>query len=273
MKIIEKAKNVVKRLWKLLRSPQMLVLPGQLAFFFLLAIVPTVTLIVTGATIFHVSYDFMSTFLVKAFGNDIKDLVLPIITEIKFTPEYFIPLFIAFFAASGGANSIIVTSNELYHCENKSYLRRYVKSFFMIFIFISLIIFLMLIPVFGDKFIELIKYMNNETVTSITTFLINLSKGPLSWFLMFFLIKIIFTLAPDTHIPSSLTTKGSLFTTIGFVITTRIYSFYINHFAHYDILYGGLAHFAVLMIWFYIISYVIVIGIAINAEEVARWKK
>ncbi len=274
MKLIEKAKRVIKRLWKILAKPQMLILPGQLAFFFLLAVVPMITLILYGASLFHFSYDFIGNFLLKAFGGEIKDLIMPIIEEIKFTPNFVILVMISFLAASAGTSSLIITSNQLYQCENTSYLKRKIKSLIMTFILITLILFLLLIPAFGDRFIELIKYVNmNETVTSIITFIINLSKGPVSWLLIFLLIKIIYTMAPDTDIPSRATTKGAIFTTLGFVIATRLYSFYVSHFAHYDILYGGLSHFVVLMLWFYIIAYVIVIAIAINAEEVSVWKK
>jgi len=57
----------IKRLWKILIRPEMLVLPGQLAFFLLLAIVPTITLIVYGVSLFNVSVDFLSNFLIKSF--------------------------------------------------------------------------------------------------------------------------------------------------------------------------------------------------------------
>ena len=79
-------------------------------------------------------------------------------------------------------------------------------------------------------------------------------------------------MAPDDLIPSNCTTKGSIFTTLGLVISTSIYSSYVNNMAHYDVLYGGLSHFVVLMIWFYIISYIITIGIAINHDDVKIWQ-
>ncbi len=274
MKVIERASHILHRLWELLRRPPMLVLPGTLAFFFLLAIVPTITLIAYGASFFHVSFEFISEFLLKAFGESIRSLIMPVIEEIKFSPQVLLPLTVAFIAASGGANSIIVISNELYHFPNKSYLRRCLKAMAMTFIIISLILFFLFLPAFGDRIIELVRYVNmNRTVTFLIVFLIHLSKGPISWILMFCLIKIIYTFAPDTNIPSAATTKGSLFTTFGFIVSTGIYSFYVNHFAHYDVLYGGLSHFVVLMIWFYILSYIIAIGIAINADEVNRLEK
>ena len=80
-------------------------------------------------------------------------------------------------------------------------------------------------------------------------------------------------MAPDEHIPSSWTTKGSLFTTIGILIVTYLYSLYVTYVAHYDVLYGGLAHFVILMIWLYLLSYIVVIGIAFNVEEYENRKK
>ncbi len=274
MKMIKKAKDVLKRLFHILGRTDMLVLPGQLAFFFVLATVPTITLIAYGASLFNVSIDFISNFILKAFGSDIAALIVPMFDDLHVSWSLLIPLLVALYAASGGASSIIVTSNQLLHFENSSFLKRKIKGLIMTLILIALIVFLLLVPAFGDKFIEMIEYVNmNQTVTNTIVFIINLSKGPVSWLVIFFLIKIIYTIAPDRRLPSSYTTKGSLFTTFGFVIVTYIYSFYVNKVAHYDLVYGGLAHFVVLMIWFYLIAYIVTIGIAINAEDLESRKK
>ena len=274
MKILKKVKRGIKRIFDILKRPDMLILPGQLAFFLLLAMVPTITLITYGASLFNVSMDFISNFILKAFGENVSELIMPILTDIKFTPNFLIPLLIAFYTASGGASSIIVTSNQLYGFKNTGFVKRKIKGLIMIFILVSLVVFLLLIPGFGDKFIELVRYVNmNEKVTDSIVFFINLSKGPISWLLIFLLIKIIYTLAPDGVISSNYATKGSLFTTFGVTVVTACYSFYVNYFSHYDILYGGLAHFVILMIWLYLISYTVIIGIAINSEEYQKRKK
>lgn len=271
MKLIKKAKNALKRLGEILLRTDMLVLPGQLAFFFLLATVPTITLIAYGASLFNVSIDFISNFLLKSFGSDIANLITPMLSDMRFSLEFLIPLIVAFYAASGGASSIIVTSNQLFDFKNSSFLKRKIKGLIMTIILISLIVFLLLVPAFGDKFIELIKYVNmNPKVTNMIVLMINFSKGPISWLVIFFLVKVIYTMAPDKRLSSSYTTKGSFFTTLGFIIVTYIYSFYVNNVAHYDLLYGGLSHFVVLMIWFYLIAYIVTIGIAINAEELTK---
>mgnify|MGYP004505230015 CR=1 FL=1 len=269
----EKLNDFGKRILGILSRNDMLILPGQLAFFLLLAVVPTITLIIYFASIFNVSIDFLTNFLTRSFGSEVAKLIIPIINDINLNPSLLVPLFVALYAASGGASSIIVTSNQLYGIENTTFLHRKIKGLMMTLILIILVVFLLLIPVFGDKLIELIRFVNlNDTITKGLTFIIHLSKTPISWLLIFFLIKVIYTMAPDDLIPSNCTTKGSIFTTLGLVISTSIYSSYVNNMAHYDVLYGGLSHFVVLMIWFYIISYIITIGIAINHDDVKIWQ-
>ena len=160
MKILKKVKRGIKRIFDILKRPDMLILPGQLAFFLLLAMVPTITLITYGASLFNVSMDFISNFILKAFGENVSELIMPILTDIKFTPNFLIPLLIAFYTASGGASSIIVTSNQLYGFKNTGFVKRKIKGLIMIFILVSLVVFLLLIPGFGDKFIELVRYVN-----------------------------------------------------------------------------------------------------------------
>ena len=250
MKIIKRIKKFIKRLWVIISKPDMLVLPGQLAFFFLLAIVPTVSLIAYTASLFNVSLDFLTNFITKAFGSETTKLIMPIVQQIEMNPAFLITILISFYTASTGASSIIITSNQLYHVKNTSFLKRKIKSIFMILILVLLLVFVLFIPVFGDKIIYLFSYVNmNLTVTKFVSFIIRVLQGPVSWFITFFLIKIIYSMAPDAHIPSSYTTKGAIFTTCGFALATWLYSFFVNNYAHYDILYGGLAHFVVLMIF------------------------
>lgn len=269
--MLEKAKKFIIHLWELITKPEMLVLPGQLAYFFLLAIVPTFTLLAYGSSLFHLSFDFVTNFVTKAFGPEVSNLILPIVSNVDLNFQFFLTLFIGFYAASTGASSIIITSNEMYQIPNASFLKRKIKALIMTIILIFLLIFLLLIPVFGTKIIDLVEFVNmNSGITKAIAFGITLIKGPISWFVIFFLIKIIYTLAPDKEIPSNCNNYGALFTTFGFVIATMIYSFYINTFAHYATLYGGLAQFVILMVWLYILANIFVIGIAINAQQLEK---
>ena len=74
-----------------------------------------------------------------------------------------------------------------------------------------------------------------------------------------------YVIAPDQEIPSKSTSKGAMFTTIGWVLATEIFAFYIEKFARYDIFYGSISNILVLLLWVYLLSYIFVLGMVINA--------
>ena len=82
-----------------------------------------------------------------------------------------------------------------------------------------------------------------------------------------------YTIAPDEEIPSKFMNKGALFTTISWIVITFGYSYYVTNFANYSIFYGSLSGIIVMMIWIYLLSFIFVMGIAINAEEYLAYKK
>ena len=56
---------------------------------------------------------------------------------------------------------------------------------------------------------------------------------------------------------------------MGWIVATAIYSYYINNYAHYSTIYGGLANLVILLLWFYLLAYIFVVGIALNYREEA----
>ena len=76
-----------------------------------------------------------------------------------------------------------------------------------------------------------------------------------------------YVIAPDTKIDSSSTTLCAIFTTISWVIGTEIYSIYVNLFANYNIFYGSISNIVILLLWVYLLSYVFVLGIAMNVSN------
>ena len=86
-------------------------------------------------------------------------------------------------------------------------------------------------------------------------------------FIIYFNIKIIYTITPDSKIYSKTTTNGAIFTTISWTIATVIFTYYVQHFSNYGLFYGSLSNIIVLILWIYILSYILVIGIAINVQK------
>ncbi len=266
--MFEKIKRGFSNFLKVLKRPEMEILPGHLAFSFVLSIVPTLTILTFIASSLNVSLDFITDFIAKAFSSDFANMLLGVNMEITADFNFFLTLFIGYFIASNGAASIIVSSNTIYGIKNAGFFKRRLKAFIMILIIILLFVFLLIFGVFGNKIIEMLQYMDlSKEIFTNLTLLISVLKGPVSWFIIFLFIKIIFTMAPDKKIPSHEVNKGAILTTFGFIVITYIYSLYTTHFARYDVFYGNLASIVVLMIWLYLLSYVFTIGLAVNYRQ------
>ncbi len=264
----DKLKRGASNFFKIIRRPEMEILPGHLAFSFVLSIVPTLTIITYVASILHVSMDFITNFITQAFSGDFANMLLGGNMLVRADINFFITLFTAYVIASNGVASIIVSSNTIYGIKNSGFFKRRLKAIFMLLIIIILFIFLLIFNVFGNKLVELFQTIDiSQKIITNMTLVISVLKGPVSWFIIFIFVKIIFRMAPDKKIPSKVVNKGAIFTTIGFIGITYVYSLYTTHVAVYDVFYGNLASIVVLMIWFYLLSFIFTIGLALNYRE------
>ena len=108
--------------------------------------------------------------------------------------------------------------------------------------------------------------MDNIVNELITIF--NIIKWPITYIIIYFNIKLIYTISPNKDIKSKDTTYGSLFTTTLWVVATLIFKFYLKYFARYDILYGNLSSIIITMIWLYLLSYIFIFGMALNVNRI-----
>ena len=174
---------------------------------------------------------------------------------------------IGFMVASNGPDSLIIASNFLYKTENKNYIYRKIKSIFITFWMLILFVIILVVLAFGSFILNKLStfdIIGNFIVNNYT--IIILIKTLIAFVIIFITIKIIYTMAPDKKIKSKYVNYGALFATIAIIVISTIYSAYVNNIAHYDIIYGSLANIIILMLLVYFISYVIILGIAINSN-------
>ena len=264
---MKRIKAILKRLYLVIEKPQMRILPGNLAFFLVLSIIPIITLIGFIASYFSLSIDSLVSFLRSALPNEINEILLPFIQGKGIDGNIIFYMITGFIVASNGAHSIILTSNILYDIPHSEFLKRRIKALFLTVLLVNLFIFVIVFLAFGNvivRFILDLQFM--EKVSKSVYYIFVFLKWPIAFFLIFFLIKMIYTMAPDKKIPSHYVNKGAMFTTLAWSLVTAFYSYYVSHFTNYDIFYGSLSGIGVLMMWIYILSYILVVGIAINTE-------
>ena len=267
-------KSYLKRIFNLITRPEMKILPGQLAFFLVLAIFPLLTLLgYVGSQMIFLFEPLIDT-VGKIVPENVMQIILPFIQSSHITGNVLFFMIIGFILVSNGTYSIIITSNELYNLKNDDYIKDRVNTFFMIILLMFLFIFIFVVLAYGNIIIE--KILDLEALSSISSHIylvFVLLKWPIAFVLIFWILKIIYTISPDEKISSKYMNKGALFTTVCWIVTTSIYSYYVSHLANYTLFYGSISGIIVMMIWIYILTYIFVMGIAINADEYNRFKK
>lgn len=265
---MQRLKGYIKKLYDIIITPSMSYLPGNLAFYLVLSIFPILTLIGVIASNFSINVGSLIEIIDTALPKNVGEMLSNFIMGKGFDSNVGIFMIIGFFLASNGADAIILSSNNLYGFPNSDYIKRRIKAIFIIVLIILLFIFMLGFLAFGSHILDFIlKLINDKVIVSLITTLFNVLKWPFSIFIIYFNVKLIYTIAPDWKILSKHTTKGAVFTTIGWIVVVQIYSYYVSNFANYDIFYGSLSNIVVLMLLVYIISYILVIGIAINVKS------
>ncbi len=268
MSLVKKIKKTLSNFRKIIKRPEMQILPGQLAFFFVLAVVPILTLISYAATFFHLPINSITDFISNTFSANVASTIVPSLTEANFSFSFIFLIVVSFFIASNGCKSLILTSNTIYGIKPKRELNTRIKALIMTILLVMLFLFILIVPLFGNLILSLFeKIITNEKVLESIYLTFRILKGPITWLILFIITKLLYTMAPDKKIPSASVNLGSLFTTIGWTLLTAIYSYYITNVAVYDRLYAGLSNIVILMLWVYLLAQIFTIGLALNYRE------
>ncbi len=265
-----------KKLREIISMPIMTVLPGQLAFYFVLSLIPLIYLVGLIGSLLSLSVQNFIDFINASFPAATSNLIIPLIEGQGLDFKVLLFIFSAFLLASNGIHSVIVTSNILYGLKNAHPIKRRIKAIFLTILLVILLGFIIIVPAFGNyillgiRNLDFVKPFYSEMIQ-----VFRLAEIPLSFLFIYFNIKLIYTIAPGKEIRSKDSTYGAIFTTFFWIIITKFYSYYVTTFTAYDIFYGSIANLIILLLWIYILSYIFVVGLALNAskEQIKNNKK
>ena len=266
--MMERAREFILKIFKYLMRPEMRILPGQLAFFLVMTLIPMLAIIVAIAAALSISIETIRVAISESIPIGLANILNGIISGNGINFNIMIFYFSAILLASNGTYSMINTSNEIYKVKPRNIISRRTKAIVMIFIIMALLIFLFAVPIFGGTLANIIGYATGSvTLPQIIQKLLAILKYPIMIFVLFINIKLMYIIAPDEEIPAKTTNKGAAFATIGWILSTELFSVYLEKFAKYDVFYGGISNILVLFLWIYLLSYIFVLGMVINASS------
>ena len=80
----------------------------------------------------------------------------------------------------------------------------------------------------------------------------------------FVVLELVYWLVPEKELFFFEALPGAIFSTVGWLIFSIGFSFYVEHMSKYSILYGSIGAIIVLLIWLYFISWILLLGAEIN---------
>lgn len=267
--MIEKIKDFFKNIIDIMKRPEMLTLPSTLAYYFVLSVVPIISILLLIAGSFNLSISFITDFFEKNFSAELLDMITPIFSLDTLSIGFIIYILVAFFLASNGSDAIIVASNTVFNIPNRHYIKRRIKAFIITILIFLLFTFMLVVPVFGEQILDImIKMGVNNSIVDGIKYVYPILNLPLTLLVTFYFIKLIYIIAPDEKIQGKFVTKGTIFTTFCWFVVTLGYSYYIKNIARYNVYYAGLSTIVALMVWFYILAFIFVIGLSLNYRSV-----
>lgn len=265
-------KRVKEILWNVfirMRKPYYQGVAAELAFFFLMSMVPLFIIIGEFLGFFSLSIDVIEGLL----GQYVSQEVAGSLKEyIHYTPSGTISLIFLIFAlwsASKAQFSMIQIANYTYTGLNsgRGFVRERLRAMITVVATIFLLVFSLVILVYGEPIVNVISLYVEKIL--FIPFRFNELWYALRWpagiAFYFFGIMFINFVLPSERLPVKKIIPGSAVASAGILTATWAYSFYMSRFSNFDLFYGGLASVIGLLFWFYILGYVIVIGIVFNA--------
>lgn len=90
---------------------------------------------------------------------------------------------------------------------------------------------------------------------------------------MFAAVGLLYAAAQDSVQPAGNIVPGALAALVGWMVVSAAFSFYVEHFAHYSVIYGALGAVIVLMMWLNLTAIMLVMGAEINGVLISIREK
>lgn len=240
---------------------------AQLAYFFLLSLFPFLIFLISILSLFSISMDGAFNILSKIAPNEaiviIKDYVENLLPT-RSINVLSISFLAAIWSSSRGINALINGLNNAYEVQETRgfFKKRILAMFFTILVAFSIVLALT-IPSMGMDFLLWI-----SKFVGLTELMIKLWYY-LRWLIiiliLFLVLGVLYLAAPNKRLKFEEIIPGTIFAIFGWIAISLGFSYFVNNFRNYTIVYGSLTAIIVLMIWLYLSGVILIIGGEINS--------
>lgn len=241
---------------------------AQSSFFFIIAIFPLFMLLLNLIKYTPVTEHDLAQTAIAIVPDTLDPLIARIIQEMYAQSNFAIislTAIAALWSSSRVILSLIRGLNSIFGIEEKRgyFHLRIVASFYTI-IFLIVIILSLGMMVFGNS---LLRFFHNNIppLYELADFIIGLRSIYIP-IILTVAFMYLYRIIPNQHYRFFDHLPGALFSSLGWIIFSYVYSYYIDNYAGSRLIYGSLTTVVFLMLWIYICIYILFIGAEINIQ-------
>lgn len=241
-------------------------LSAEMAFYLLTAIFPFIILLFIIATNVSDQMQNLLFNLIRALPAEAEDIIMNML--LNFTSSLAIIISsaaVALWCTSNVINTVKKSMNRFYGAkETRGFIKTRLLSLLFAVIIIIMIVLSFALIIFGEGTGVLLRYMNyfsflnNENAWNRLRYLA-------IFFVFLISISAMFKVLPNKKLKLKDVAGGAILTTAAWCIASWAFSFYVNNFSRYHVIYGSLAGIVILTTWVYMSGFVILAGGALNA--------
>ncbi len=246
---------------------------GNVTYKALFAIFPFFTLLLSLLGLFNAT-NLVTTMIQSAQGalpgtavTFLEDQILPLTqsqANSAFTFGAIISIALALWGVSGAFRSIMEAMNVMYEVEEgRPAWKQYAMSVFLALGIAALLLSALGLVVFGIPLAESIAG-NIPGLGPVFAWVWAIAQWPVLLGIVLFAFALVYYFAPDVEQRFKWISPGSIAAVVLWLLFSLLFSLYVNNFGSYNETYGALAGIAILMLYIYYTSYILLLGAEMN---------
>lgn len=245
---------------------------GSLTYFLILSIFPFLISLINAINFSRILDPAYIYRLLDVLPSEIQEIIRNFLKELHTSSSgsFFTISFVAgLFTASTAVFKLMKIINQSYgFVESRGFLAQRLIALFFTLALILMIFLLVLTQIFGQIiYVNIMSHLGIENIYFDKLWSIAKNGIPLAYMLITFIL--LYKFSPSRSRENMVTIKnvlpGSIFATLGLIIASLGFNFYVSNFGKYSITYGSLGGIIVFLIWLYLLSTIILIGAEVNS--------
>ena len=245
---------------------------GSLTYFLILSIFPFLISLINAINFSGILDPEYLYGLLDVLPGEIQEIIRNFLNELHMSSSgsFLTISFVAgLFTASTAVFKLMKIINQSYgFVESRGFLAQRLMALFFTLALILMIFLLVLTQIFGQIiYVNIMSYLGIENASFDKIWSIAKNAIPLAYMLITFVL--LYKFSPSKSRENMITIKsvlpGSIFATLGLIIASSGFNFYVSSLGKYSITYGSLGGIIVFLIWLYLLSTITLVGAEINS--------